>query len=61
MENKEYIIVRSDRYDNLGNELPDRIVLPNSTREQATCLAKRLSNYYARCEYIFYVEGEDDE
>lgn len=58
---RTHIIFKGRRYGDLGKELPEVIMCPDSTIEEATLLAERLSNFYAGCEYIFYVgnQGED--
>lgn len=53
------ILKDKQRYEDTGNELPDEI-LCNGTLEQAREVAFRLSNWYAGCDFLFYVEGDEN-
>lgn len=53
-------IINEGRYGDLGHELPKEINV-HCELGKARLLAERISNWYPGCDYIFYVEGDDND
>ncbi len=57
----QYEIRRNDeRYGDMAKDLPSTIICLNCTEDQARLVAQRLTNWYAGCDYMFYLFPEDD-
>ena len=51
------IVKNVARYGSLGKDFPDEIVVTKGTKEHALYLADYLTNYFAGCDFMFYVKG----
>jgi len=51
-----YVIKINDRYDGTIKD-PPKMIIVIGTVNNAIEIAKRLSDFYAGCDYIYYVEG----
>lgn len=54
-----FILRNDERYGDMAKDLPRRIIA-FGTLKQAQEMADRLSNWYAGCDYMFYVPESDD-
>jgi hypothetical protein len=55
-----WFVMRNDeRYGDMAKDLPRQMIVFGTLKE-AREMAERLSNWYAGCDYMFYVCGDDD-
>ncbi len=60
MPNEKYIIYDCGRYGDLNIKWPSRLEV-YGTLQQAKDLADHMSNWYSGCDYMFLVEGHEDD